>query len=464
MTSPLSAAQVAQHLGQSTFDGVINIIVDEVHSHASLLSSALPSDHALKVSSDPSIFDQAFERYNQKNAPAHSNPSTAHNQGTASDNGAYASTTQQASSSQDESFFPDFSKQEQGSPVQKTAPQDNQSFFPSSRSTQAQTTQTQPSWSDNFQVGNVDVGILIQEPTLVLALAIIIEMIVPLPKSFKLEGLSHIFSGLARKVNRSGIKESQRAFAGFFLPTLILSILLFLVLTLDIFSGFDTIVALVVMILVLDLKFPQDRAVLVYRALHEGFKEKAKGLLSTMVLRETDKLSEMGIAKACAESAILRIFSGWFAVMIWFLIAGIEGAVMMQTLNILSRSFNYKLRGNYHFGKFVFIAQQVMLAIPAVVLMFILFCSKNPVAHIVGAKEGMSSYPAAISGMVLGAVGASLNLTLGGPRYYQGTILRLPNIGGSNAPTQQSIIYAMRKIRMCGLLFLVLAIVIDLNF
>ena len=309
--------------------------------------------------------------------------------------------------------------------------------YQTQQSTAQSSTSTEIAWDQLFNQGQFDPWILIQEPALVLAVAVVLQMLIPIPKSLKLEGLAPIFTGLARKVNRPGISTSQRAFAGFILPTLIL--------------------------FVLDLKFVQDRSVVVYRALHEGFKDKAKDLLSDIVLRETQPLSEMGIAKACSESAILRIFSGWFAVMVWYFIAGIEGATLMQTVNIMSRSFNYKLQGNYRFGKPIFIVHQTLLFIPAIVLMFVLVFSKNPIRHVVCGFDGFSRYPAPVSGMVLGAVGGALNLTLGGPRYYQGEILRLPKVGGELNPDRQSILYSMRKIRMCGLILLVLSVIIDLN-
>ena len=317
---------------------------------------------------------------------------------------------------------------------------------------------------DGLHLDQVDVGLLVAEPSLALTLAVLIEMLIPLPRKLKLTGLAGVFAALARKVNRPSFRDQQRAFAGVMLPTLIVSVLLFLVLTLDLIAGFDLIVALVVLVLVLDLRFAQEGSVQVERALHEGFKEKAKSLLSGMVLRETSMLSELGIAKACAESAILRIFSGWFAVIVWFLIAGLEGAVVMQTVTILAREYNYKLRGNALFGKYIFRVQQIMLALPALVLIPCLFFSRNPLRALACGKEGFSLYPAAVSGFVLGAVGGALNITLGGPRYYQGNLVRLPKVGGNNNPSRESILYAMRKIRMCGLILLVAAIIIDLNF
>ena len=261
-------------------------------------SMELPDITVVLGAASESIFDQAYQHFNEQGTPReeHSAPYSAPYDRTPKDNG---SALERAANA--------FAQRETNA-VTDAGP--------------------------GFNFDQVDVGLLVSEPSLVLALAVLIEMIIPLPKKLKLSGLSSVFASLARKVNRTGFSNQQRAFAGVMLPTLIVSVLLFLVLTLDLIAGFDLLVALVVLVLVLELRFAQEGSVQVERALREGFKDKAKGLLAPMVLRETSMLSELGIAKACAESAILRIFSGWFAVMVWFLIAGLEGAVVMQTITM----------------------------------------------------------------------------------------------------------------------------------
>lgn len=318
-------------------------------------------------------------------------------------------------------------------------------------------------FNQTFNANNFAPGVLINEVGLVIMLAVIIEMFIPISRRFKVEGLSNIFKGLGRKVNRSSDGSTQRALAGILLPSLILTILFVLIFTLDAMSGFDKIVALVVLIFILDLKYPQDQSVLVYRALNEGFKEKAKELLEPMVLRECHMLSSMGIAKACCEATILRIFSGWFSVIVWYFIAGIEGALLMQTIVVLSRTYNYKLRGNYQFGRFIFRLHQIAVFIPACFLMIMLMFSRHPLRHFNAVADGWKNYPAPVSGMALAAVGAALDISLGGPRYYQGNVMRLNKLGGANAPDKDSILKAMRKVRMCGLILLVIAIILGLN-
>ena len=453
ISSSFNAADVAQWLNQYQAHLSSNFSVPFFNNETAQDSSS--SSLILNAEQSSSIFNQSYQRSEQKYhggqsstpaaqaAPTTAAPATNNNTQSASNNELY------------DSYL-----QEQNTPVAPNTYSVNQA---ANSNTQANTNSF-INFDQNLTVGDVNVGILFNEPSLILALALIIEMIIPLPKGFKISALRPIFVGLSRKVNRPSSSDPQRSFAGFFLSLLILLVILFLVFTLDALSGFDNLVSLIVLIWVLDLKYPQDRAIYVNRALHEGFKEKAKNLLSDLVLRETSMLSPMGIAKAACEGAILRIFSGWFSVIVWYFIAGIEGAVLMQTINLLSQSYNYKLRGNHHFGQFIFRMHQLMIAIPAALLMVFLFVSKNPIRHIAHAKEGFNSFPAPISGLVLGAVGGSLNISLGGPRYYQGTIMRLPKLGGEHNPDDQSILYAMRKIRMCGLLLLVVSVLIDLNF
>lgn len=329
--------------------------------------------------------------------------------------------------------------------------------------TQAPSDASHSIFNQTFNSQNFTPGILLNEVSLIITLAVIIEMFIPISRRFKIEGLSNIFKGLGRKVNRSGDGSQQRAIAGILLPSLILTILFVLIFTLDALSDFDKIITLIVMIFLLDLKYPQDQSILVHRALKEGFNDKAKSLLEPMVLRECNKLSSMGIAKACCEATILRIFSGWFSVIVWYFIAGIEGALIMQTIVVLSRNFNYKLRGNYQFGRFIFRLHQIAIFIPACFLMLMLMFSRNPMRHFSVVGDAFKQYPAPVSGMVLAAVGASLDISLGGPRYYQGNVMRLPKLGGAQDPMQDSILKAMRKVRMCGLILLILSIVIGLN-
>lgn len=313
-----------------------------------------------------------------------------------------------------------------------------------------------------FSLDNMHPELLLQEPVLILILAVIFEMLLPIPLRFKFSGLQPIFHRLGHKVNLPHSSNSQRAFAGFFLPLLLLVFCEGIVLFLDIFTVSDSIITLMVMLYLLELRYPQETAVKISRTLSAN-KERARDLLYPYVLRDVSKLSSMGIAKAACESTILRIVHGWFAVMVWYFIGGIEGAVLMQCCVVMSRAFNYKLPENYLFGRIIFMLLELMLLIPALALGLMLMFSKNPLSPWIKGMQGMQVYPAPITGFILGAVGGALNLSLSGPRYYFGRLIRLPRVGGSQEPDSEAILRVMRKIRLSGILMLLIALVITIN-
>lgn len=322
-----------------------------------------------------------------------------------------------------------------------------------------------PQQLDNrFSLENMQPSLLMHEPSLILVIAVLLEMLIPIPQRFKFSGLQTVFNQLAAKVNLPNASNSQRAFAGVFLPLIFLVFFEGVVLFLDVFTGFDSLISLVVMIYLLELRYPQESALQIYEPLARQDNEKTKEVLYPFVLREVKKLSALGLSKAASEGCILRIFNGWFAVMIWFLIGGIELAVLMQCLATMSRAFNFKIPQNYMFSRIVFIMFELMLAIPALVLGLVLTISTNPLRPWSCGVKGLQSYPAPVTGFVLGAVGGALNVSLGGPRYYFGRLIRLPKVGGDKEPQAETILQSMRKIRLCGIVMLVLAIIFDINF
>lgn len=315
----------------------------------------------------------------------------------------------------------------------------------------------------NFTLDNMHPELLLLEPSLILLLAMICEMLLPLPQKFKFSGVQSIFHRLASKVNLPESSSSQRSFAGIFLPILIVICCVGLVFFVDAFTLRDSIITLLVMVFILELRAPQEFALNISQFLQSGQKERAREYLYPYVLREVKKLSTMGIAKAACESTILRISHGWFAVMVWYFIGGIEWAMLMQCVVVMSRAFNYKLPSNYVFGRPVFMMLELMLFIPALALACMLMFSKKPMQPWICGMQGMQNYPAPVTGFILGAVGGAVDLSLGGPRFYFGRLIRLPKVGGNQDPDETSVLTVMRKMRFSGIIMLLIAVVIDLN-
>jgi len=68
----------------------------------------------------------------------------------------------------------------------------------------------------------------------------------------------------------------------------------------------------------------------------------AKYKLASLTCRETKPLSLMGINKATIESMVLQLCASWFAVVFWYLLTGIYGAIFYRCLQICAQQWNSK--------------------------------------------------------------------------------------------------------------------------
>ena len=59
---------------------------------------------------------------------------------------------------------------------------------------------------------------LLEYPSVVLLLAVLLEIVLPLGSSWRLSALKPLFAMMARKVNRDGNSLGQKVFSSVFLP------------------------------------------------------------------------------------------------------------------------------------------------------------------------------------------------------------------------------------------------------
>lgn len=307
------------------------------------------------------------------------------------------------------------------------------------------------------QVGAVSLQLL-ELPGVILLFAMLLEFLLPIPDSAKLSRLSPLFKLMAAKVNRPDNTAAHSYLAGFLLPFLIIFLALFLMLVFGSLAGFDAWLGLVVLPLILESRLSMHLSEEVGTLLQNDRHDEAKLLLKPFTIRQVDKLSRMGVAKTCTELVIQRMFATWFAVLVWYMIAGLPGALVMQLSSILSRSFSTKYPQNRHFGICITRIEHGMLLFPAAVLCLCSLFSFFPFRAIKVAMGAASEYPSPVSGFVLGLMGYKLNISLGGPRYYQGEIFRFPRIGGLADPNVDSAQRAFNRLRWYGIIFVCLCI------
>lgn len=302
---------------------------------------------------------------------------------------------------------------------------------------------------------------LLTYKSVILSIAVLIEMLLPIPKSLRLDKLQTIFVHLGSKVNLESNSQSQRYFSGLFLSILIFTFFLLLCFIVGQIANYDGIISIIILVFLLRLKESQDFSLIMYRNLRDNNKEKCKAILQKHVLRDTSILSTMGIAKATCDNNIITLFSSWYAIMVWYLIGNIPMALIMALSICLIRSFNTKLTLYKIFGQAIMRIEQALLLLPCFIISFFLCIGLHPIKTLQAGFYGAQNYGAFCTGFILGAIGQKLNLSIAGPRFYNGQKENYARLGGFFSPTAKSILKSFRLMRFEGILLILSAIVID---
>ncbi len=172
----------------------------------------------------------------------------------------------------------------------------------------------------------------------------------------------------------------------------------------------------------------------------------ARSGAQSILLRETDKMSQMGLAKAITETAPLHFLQGFFVPVFWYLLLGAEAALASTLLIIISRAFSVKLETNQYFGQFNATLCKLVCAIPALVMSLMLLITTFDFKALSRSIDTMKFHPSRLSGLLIAFTAFHLNVSLGGPRIYQGMKIRYNRIGGTTDPAP---VHIDRGYRMC---------------
>ena len=132
----------------------------------------------------------------------------------------------------------------------------------------------------------------------------------------------------------------------------------------------------------------------------------------------------------------------------------------MQLVAVMNRSFSLKEKRNENFGIFVHKLEQILM-IPAVIFLFIMMMFSFSFKRIISnMKAHLQTFVNASSCAVMDMLGSFANVSLGGPRYYEGELVRLPRLGGENEPEISTPLKLYNKLRFCGILFVCICVVL----
>ncbi|WP_299080170.1 cobalamin biosynthesis protein [uncultured Paraglaciecola sp.] len=164
-------------------------------------------------------------------------------------------------------------------------------------------------------------------------------------------------------------------------------------------------------------------------ALAKQHKMLARQALSQIVLRETDKMSPMGMVKANIESQLLRYCYQYCSVVFWYILTGGVGALIYRLAYELCLCWNHKLNTFKYFGWPIRKVVNILQWLPSK-----LACLSVVLA--VNLSQGAKALFSRISYQsthvfVLNLCGASLGIELGGPAYYDQQKIRGIKCGGA---------------------------------
>lgn len=156
-------------------------------------------------------------------------------------------------------------------------------------------------------------------------------------------------------------------------------------------------------------------------------KSLARLTLSPLCLRQTDPLSPLGLYKALAEVAILRLAAD-FALLAWYLVAGIYGALLFGLLRYAVQAWPYKLVEWRTFGWFSSLAYRTLAWLPFQVFAFSLIIYPGSIRAIKAWPQGQL-WAFSASGRILAVMAGGVNVGLGGPRRYTDATDYYPKLG-----------------------------------
>jgi len=177
-----------------------------------------------------------------------------------------------------------------------------------------------------------------------------------------------------------------------------------------------------------------DHAAAVKKALSDGDIERAREQVGRMVGRDTDRLDEKGVIRACVESVAENTVDGVTAPLFYAVIGGPVGAALYKAANTMDSMFGHKNERYLRFGWAAARLDDALNFVPArLTAPLIAFSAfligldfKSSVRVLV--RDGGKS-PSPNAGLAEAAAAGALRLRLGGASRYGGVVSERPLLG-----------------------------------
>ena len=204
-----------------------------------------------------------------------------------------------------------------------------------------------------------------------------------------------------------------------------------LVFALEVFWSFQILAA----------KSLKSESMKVYAALKEGDLPKARKAVSMIVGRDTQNLSEEGVAKAAVETVAENSSDGVIAPLLFLALGGPALGFFYKAVNTLDSMVGYKNDTYLYFGRFSAKLDDVLNFIPSRISGLLLVLA-SPLAGLSmeGAwkifRRDRRNHASPNSAQTEAAAAGALGVQLAGDAYYFGKLYKKPTIGDPLRPVE----------------------------
>jgi adenosylcobinamide-phosphate synthase len=202
----------------------------------------------------------------------------------------------------------------------------------------------------------------------------------------------------------------------------------------------------------------QQHARAIFDELQLNQLELARTKLSWIVSRETQQLDSTQIAQASVESVLENSSDALFATLFWFMVAGVEGAVLHRLVNTLDAMWGYKTDQFLYFGRFSAYFDDLLNYLPARLTAYgMVFCASS----VEQGKKALNCWRAQAKdcsspngGAVMTAGAGALNVRLSEGAFYHGRWQEKPIMGCGEPAKPTSIIDSLELVQRTLLFWL----------
>jgi len=278
---------------------------------------------------------------------------------------------------------------------------------------------------------------------------LLLSFFVSLPKDLNpLSAVELIFKQIAKKVNLDDRSDSYKRLASIlslsliYFPTIIITSQLYNVVYRPL------TIELLLLFLLLSWHDKKQTYLGISHALQHRHLAQAKFKLTSVTQRQTKPLSAMGVSKATIESMVLQLCASWFAVIFWYALTGIYGAIFYRTVQICAQQWNAKKAEFTTLTSIPSFIYSAMLFPVHLLLSFTFSLYDEPIKNIPQKFKQSLHWHHFSSGLMLASFALSMQLQLGGVRLYQDKKITYATLGSESSPAVNKINLSLQRISL----------------